>query len=141
MTITVTPHLNFRGQARAALDRYRAAFGGELAVVTYADAHAVQDPAEADQVMWGQVVADNGFRVMAYDVPSSLPYDQGTNAAFVSVRGDSADEIAALWAGLVGGSTVIQDLGPSGWAPLYGMLRDPFGVVWVLDVAVPYADA
>lgn len=26
----------------------------------------------ADQVMWGQVTAENGFAVMAYDVPASV---------------------------------------------------------------------
>lgn len=138
MTVDVTPHLNFRGQAREALTFYREALGGELAVVTYADAHAVQDPAEADQVMWGQVVAASGARVMAYDVPGARAYDAGTIPFFVSLRGDDADEVAALWAGLADGATILQDLGPSGWAPLYGMLRDRFGVTWVLDVAVAY---
>lgn len=138
MTVDVTPHLNFRGQAREALTFYREALGGELAVVTYADAHAVQDPAEADQVMWGQVVAASGARVMAYDVPGATAYDAGTISFFVSLRGDDADEVAALWAGLADGATILQDLGPSGWAPLYGMLRDRFGVTWVLDVAVAY---
>lgn len=138
MTVDVTPHLNFRGQAREALTFYREALGGELAVVTYADAHAVQDPAEADQVMWGQVVAASGARVMAYDVPGATAYDAGTIPFFVSLRGDDADEVAALWAGLADGATILQDLGPSGWAPLYGMLRDRFGVTWVLDVAVAY---
>ncbi|CUR60477.1 Glyoxalase/bleomycin resistance protein/dioxygenase [metagenome] len=138
MTVDVTPHLNFRGRAREALTFYREALGGELAVVTYADAHAAQDPAEADQVMWGQVVAPNGARVMAYDVPGATAYDAGTIAFFVSLRGDDADEVAALWTGLADGATILQDLGPSGWAPLYGMLRDRFGVTWVLDVAVSY---
>lgn len=138
MTVDVTPHLNFRGQAREALTFYREALGGELAVVTYADAHAVQDPDEADQVMWGQVVAASGARVMAYDVPGATAYDAGTIPFFVSLRGDDADEVAALWSGLADGATVLQDLGPSGWAPLYGMLRDRFGVTWVLDVAVAY---
>lgn len=35
MTITITPHLNFRGQARAALDFCRQVFGGEQVLVTY----------------------------------------------------------------------------------------------------------
>jgi PhnB protein len=135
MTVTVTPHLNFRGTARAALEHYQRVFGGELVAVTYADAHAVQDPAEADQVMWGQVTTPSGFAVMAYDVPGALPYDQGVRSAFVSVRGDSADEIGELWGRLAEDAEIVQDLGPAGWAPLYGMLTDPFGVVWVLDVA------
>ena len=36
-------------------------------------------------------------KVMAYDVPSRTPWDLGKNAFFVSVRGNSADEIAELW--------------------------------------------
>ncbi|WP_437753565.1 VOC family protein [Sorangium sp. So ce1389] len=138
MTISVANHLNFRGDARAALEFYQSVFGGDITIVTYKDAHNVQDPSEAGQVMWGQVTARNGFRVMAYDVPSRTPWDQGKNAFFVSVRGDSADEIAALWEKLSDGATVAQPLAPSGWTPLYGMLKDRFGITWVLDVATEY---
>lgn len=134
--INVTNHLNFRGDARAALEFYQSVFGGDI--ITYKDAHNVQDPSEADQVMWGQVAAPNGFRVMAYDVPSQMPWDQGKNAFFASVRGDSDKEITALWEKLSHGATVAQPLAPSGWAPLYGMLTDRFGITWVLDVAVEY---
>ena len=54
MAVQVSNHLNFRGDARAALAFYQSVFGGDLVVVTYTDAHNVQDPAEADQIMWGQ---------------------------------------------------------------------------------------
>lgn len=137
--IDVSTHLNFRGDARAALEFYQSVFGGDLTVVTYADAHAVQEPSEAQQVMFGQVVADNGFRVMAYDVPSRLPLDRGQDPFFVSVRGDSGEEISAFWHALAEGATIVQPLAPSGWTPLYGMLTDRFGITWVLDVAVAYA--
>lgn len=139
MSITVTPHLNFRGEARAALQHYASVFGVQPTIVTYADAHTVGDPAEADQVMWGQVVTEDGFRVMAYDVPSSLPHAPGENAFFVSFRGDSTDDVTGPWERLAEGATVVQPLAPSGWAPLYGMLRDRFGVTWVVDVVAEYA--
>ncbi|MGW7351789.1 VOC family protein [Streptomyces sp. NPDC054784] len=138
MSVTTTTHLNFRGDAREALAFYHSVFGGRTAVVTYADAGAVQDPAAADQVMWGEVAADNGFHVMAYDVPAQLSYDQGEKSFFVSVRGDGADEISELWKRLAEGSTVARELEAAQWSPLYGMLTDRFGVTWVLDVAVPY---
>jgi len=134
MSITAVTHLNFRGDARTALAFYQSVFGGDLVVITYADAGNVQSP--ADEVMWGQVASPAGFRVMAYDVPSATPWDQGENAFFVSVRGSSADEITGCWKKLSVGATIVQPLAPAGWAPLYGMLRDRFGVVWVLDVAV-----
>ncbi|WP_229070115.1 VOC family protein [Actinoplanes sp. DH11] len=137
MSITTTTHLNFRGDAREALEFYRSVFGGDIALVTYADA-GIGAGDGADQIMWGQVQAGNGFHVMAYDVPGHLSYHPGDKPVFVSVRGTGEDEISAFWKGLSEGATVVQDLGPSGWAPLYGMLTDRFGVTWVLDVAVDH---
>ncbi|GAA5216623.1 VOC family protein [Streptomyces thinghirensis] len=138
MSVKAVTHLNFRGDARAALTFYQSVFGGAVAVVTYKDAGNVQDASEADQVMWGQVSADSGLCVMAYDVPSRMPWHQGENAFFVSVRGDGAEEITAYWEKLSDGATVLQPLAAAQWAPLYGMLRDRFGVTWVLDVVNEY---
>lgn len=135
MSLTTTTHLNFRGDARAALEFYRSVFGGDLVVVTYKDAGSVQEESEADHVMWGQVRAGNGFHVMAYDVPARMGYDQGENSFFVSVRGGTVDEVTGYWEKLSAGATVVIAMGPTGWAPAYGMLRDRFGVVWVVDVA------
>ncbi|MFI6317518.1 VOC family protein [Nonomuraea sp. NPDC050556] len=139
MSVKSVTHLNFRGEARAALTFYQAVFGGDLALVTYKDAGDLQEPAEADQVMWGQVSSAAGFHVMAYDVPARLPYSRGENAFFVSLRGETAEEITTYWERLSDGATVAQPLGPAQWAPLYGMLTDRFGVTWVVDVVTPYA--
>jgi len=139
MSITTTTHLNFRGQARPALDFYRSVFGGAVTAFTYGEAHNVQDPAEANQLMWGEVRGDSGIHLMAYDVPGRMPYEQGVNSLFVSVRGTDAEEIRSYWRGLSEDSTIVADLGPAPWgAPLYGMLRDRFGVIWVLDVVADY---
>lgn len=141
MSLDVTPHLNFRGDARAALERYHAVFGGQLVLVTNDDAHSTERPEEAQQIKFGQVVAENGFGIMAYDVPASASYEQGDKSLFVSVRGGSVEEVTGYWNELAEGSTVIEPLGPSFFSPAYGMLKDAFGVVWVIDVAVAYEPA
>ncbi|MBB6351054.1 MAG: putative glyoxalase/bleomycin resistance family protein [Nonomuraea muscovyensis] len=138
MSVKSVTHLNFRGDARAALTFYQSVFGGDVAVVTYKDAGDIQEPAEADQVMWGQVTSGNGFHVMAYDVPARLPYHRGETAFFISLRGDAAEEITGYWDKLADGATILQPLGPAQWAPLYGMLTDRFGVTWVVDVVSDY---
>jgi len=138
MTVTTTPHLNFRGDARAALEFWHSVFGGQLAVVTYADAHAVTDESEAQQVIYGQLVSAEGLRVMAFDVPSARPFDAGVSPVFVSVRGTDGDELTRYWEALVEGGTVVTALGPSMWSPAYGMVVDRFGVTWVLDLEVPW---
>jgi predicted enzyme related to lactoylglutathione lyase len=61
MSVTTVAHVNLRGNARAALEFYQSVFGGRLASVTYADARNVQNPDEADQVMWGQVTSPPGL--------------------------------------------------------------------------------
>ena len=138
MSITTTAHLNFRGDAREALDFYHSVFGGRTVAVTYKDAGNVRNEQEADWVMWGEVVGENGFHVMAYDVPSQLPWSRGEDPFFLSVRGTDTDEITALWKKLAETSTVTRPLGEAPWAPLYGMLTDRFGITWVLDVVAPY---
>ena len=134
MTFAVVTHLNFRGQAREALGFYRSVFGGELTIMTYADAHSVEDQAEADAVIWGQVAATDGFRIMAYDVQSSLPWSPGENAFYVSLSSPVEEEITTRWDRLRAGGTILFPLSPATWAPLYGKLKDRFGVTWVLAV-------
>lgn len=141
MSITTTTHLNFRGQAKAALEHYADVFGGEVQSFTFAQGGTDRDRADGavdDQIIWGGVTSPAGFSIMAFDVPPGRAYDQGTDALYVSVRGDDADEITRYFAGLAGGGTVRADLGPAGFSPLYGMVTDRFGVTWVLDVAASW---
>ena len=138
MSVVTTPHLNFRGTAKAALEFYQTVFGGELTALTNEQGGRLDVPEELQQIIFGQVVSENGFRIMAYDVPSTMTYDQGDKSLFVSVRCDSVEEITELWGRLTKGSTVLSELAPSFFSPAYGMLKDAFGVVWVLDVAVAY---
>ena len=152
MSINAVTHLNFRGNARQALEFYHSVFGGNLVISTYGDFGAPKDTPNAAKVVWGQVAADSGFQVMAYDVPSSDPSSQPSKPStyreygmtitqepfFISLRGESADEIAALWEKLSDGATVIEPIAQSAWAQLFGMLTDRFGVTWVLDVVNQY---
>jgi PhnB protein len=138
MSVQTTTHLNFQGQARAALAFYQDVVQGHAMLFSYADAGGAHDPADADRIVWGQVAAENGFRVMAYDVPAGKQWDPGTNAFFVSLRCATPREAAALWERLADGAHIEHALAPSPWSPLYGMLKDRFGVTWVVDVAVPY---
>ncbi|WP_423461959.1 VOC family protein [Promicromonospora sp. MS192] len=147
MSISTVTHLNFHGQARAALEFYHSVFGGQITVTTYGDFGMPAELPGAANVVFGQVVADSGFRVMAYDVPGEdRPVAAGTTRRengttlteepfFVSVRGETAEEVSALWERLADGATVVEPYGPSPWAPAFGMLTDRFGVTWILDVA------
>ncbi|WP_344620627.1 VOC family protein [Dactylosporangium salmoneum] len=169
MSITTTAHLNFRGNAREALEFYRSVFGGEIMVITYGDFGMPKELPDAGKVVWGQVAAEDGFRVMAYDVPGqagagtapapsasalSAPLSAAAPSTrrehgmtltgepfFLSVRGETVEEVGALWEKLADGATVVEAYGPAQWAPAFGMLTDRFGITWILDVAAQHANA
>ncbi len=149
MTIRTTTHLNFHGDARAALEFYRSVFGGRVTIATYGDFGMPEGVPGADRVVFGQVENAEGFRVMAYDVPGqadgstvavgSTHRENGMTITeqpfFVSVRGETLGEVEGYWAALSVGATVIEPLAASAWSAGFGMLTDSFGVTWVLDVA------
>lgn len=138
MSIRTVTHLNFRGQARDALNFYQHALQGQLTLVSYGDTGRGDEAVDPSHVIWGQVVTTSGFQVMAYDVQSAQPWNAGDNAFYVSLRCDTEAEVAALWEALGDGGTVVDPLGPSQWSPLYGKLEDRFGIIWLIDVAVAF---
>ena len=152
MSLSTTTHLNFHGQARAALEFYQSVFGGSLNVTTYGDFGMPKEVPGADHVVFGTVEADDGFRVMAYDIPGQAPATTSstdvttrrengttitTESFFLSVRGETPEEIEGIWAELAVGATIIEPLAASPWSPGFGMLADRFGATWILDVAAP----
>ncbi len=71
MSVQTTTHLNFRGDARQALEFYQSVFGGHLVINTYADFGMPAEIPGADKVVFGLVAAENGFRIMGYDIPAA----------------------------------------------------------------------
>jgi PhnB protein len=140
MSVISTLHVNFRGNAKEALEFYHSVFGGDIVLAPYGDVEAGQSADQSGQVAWGQVQAPNGFHIMAYDVQDSLSYAAGENAFYVSLRSTEAEEIEKLGNALAEseGVTIHVPFGPSVFSPLYGKLTDRFGVTWIIDVTAPW---
>lgn len=135
MSMQTTAHINFRGDARAALEFYQSALGGDISLATYADIQAVEDPSQRDQIAFGRVTASNGFDIMAYDVQPSRAFERGENSFYVTLQGTDSEEVKAGWEGLADGAKeILIPLAPAPFSPLYGMLTDRFGITWIVGV-------
>jgi len=148
MTIQTTTHLNFRGDARAALEFYQSVFGGHIVVNSYADFGMPAEIPGADKVVFGLVAAENGFRVMGYDIPGesggplagggSTRRENGTTitdqALFVSISSETLGELQGYWDALAEDAIIIEPLAASAWSAGFGMLTDRFGVTWSVTV-------
>ena len=71
MATHLNPYLNFRDNAREAMEFYQSVFGGELTLSTFGEFHASDDPAEVDKIMHGQLETPGGLVLMGADTPAA----------------------------------------------------------------------
>ena len=57
------------------------------------------------------------------------------------IRDSDATTLTRYWEGLTVGASIVHPLAPAGFSPLYGMLKDRFGITWVLSLSTSQAVA
>lgn len=133
MTTRLNPYLGFKDNAREAMNFYQSVFGGELALSTFGEFHASEDPAEKDKIMHGMLTSESGLVLMGADTPSSMSYTPGDNYS-VSLSGEDEAELRGYWERLSGDGTVTMPLEPAPWGDTFGMCTDKFGVAWLVNI-------
>ena len=133
MAVTLNPYLNWRGNARAAMEFYQSIFGGELTVSTFGEAGMEVDPTEVDQVMHAQLVTEDGLTLMGSDAPMHVEGVEGS-AYSVSLSGPDEAVLRGYWDGLDVGATIEQPLTTAPWGDTFGMLKDQYGISWMVNI-------
>ena len=136
MGITLNPYLNFRGNAREAMEFYEGVFGGKLNTATFADYHASTDPSEQDLIMHADLEGSGGIRFMAADVPNHMEYHPGTNFS-MSLSGEDEAELRGYFEKLSDGGSVTMPLEKAPWGDTFGMCMDKFGIRWLVNGTAP----
>jgi PhnB protein len=132
--VRMNPYLQFQGQARAAIDFYKAVFGGELTVQTYAEVGMSNDPSNDDRIMHAQLEAPDGVVLMASDVPDGFPHESAS-AVSISLSGDDEPKLRGYYDALADGGTVIEPLAQAPWGDHFGACVDRFGISWMVNIS------
>jgi PhnB protein len=135
MASRLNPYISFRGNAREAMEFYRAVFGGDLVISTFGEFNN-PDPAIAEQVMHSQLETPAGFTLMAADTPPGMTFTPGDNIT-VSLSGDDADELRGYWERLSSSGTVSMPLEKQMWGDEFGSCEDQFGINWLVNISQP----
>ena len=133
MASILNPYINFDGDARQAMEYYESIFGGKLTVNTFGE-YGSPDSPDADKIMHGMLIADNGFTLMGADVPTGMEFTPGGRIT-VSLSGDDADELRGYWEKLSAAGTVSVPLEKQMWGDEFGMCTDRFGVGWMVNIS------
>ena len=129
---SLNPYLSFKNEARTAMEFYQSVFGGDLDVSTFGSYEGmVEDPSENDLVMHAQLTTPDGLVLMASDTPARMDYQKPAGIS-VSVSGDDEAQLEGYWNGLVDGGSVTMPFEVPPWGGRFGMLRDKFGIDWMV---------
>ncbi|MFL6098418.1 MAG: VOC family protein [Actinomycetales bacterium] len=135
MSSRLNPYIQFKDNARQAMEFYQTVFGGELAINTFADFGA-GDGADANLVMHSQLETPKGYTLMGADTPAHMEYAEGARIT-VSLSGTEGDELRGYWDKLSGTGTVTVPLEKQMWGDEFGMCRDQFGIDWMVNIGQP----
>lgn len=128
------PYLNFNGNCREAMSFYADLFGADITMMsTFGETEmAAHVPPEAHERIMHAAINVNGRRLLASD---ALPDDPVTPNGFaVTLQLDDLDRAQTVFAGLAVDGTVDMPLQKTFWAAGFGMVRDRFGILWMLNV-------
>ena len=128
-------YLFFGGNCREAFTRYQEIFGGELTLITMADAPGGEDaPAEqADLIIHAAVTADDRL-LMGSDDPTADSFGP-VQGMMVSYAASDADDAHRVFAALAEDGQVTQELIETFFSPAFGMCVDRFGTPWMVSAA------
>jgi PhnB protein len=130
----LNPYVNFKDQTRQAMEFYKSVFGGKLTMSTFKEFHASQDPSEDNLIMHSVLEGEKGITFMAADTPPRMEYKPGNNFN-MSLSGDNEQELRGYYEKLKAGGQVIMPLEKAIWGDTFGMVRDRFGVTWLVNIS------
>lgn len=135
MSNHLNPYLNFNGNTKEAMEFYQSALGGNLTMVTFKQGGMPVEAADENKIMHATLANDQGFILMASDLPPGMPYNPGMNIS-ISLSGDSEAELRGYWEKLSASAQITMPLEKAPWGDIFGMLTDKFGIPWMVNVVV-----
>ena len=137
--MALRPYLAFAGNCRAAFTRYQEIFGGELALLTMADAPPDAGPpppgTSADGIMHAALMSTVGLLMGADDLSGS--FRGGVQGMCVNCELDDAGEAKRVFDALAEGGQVQMPLGETFFSSAFGMCVDRFGTQWMVSLPTP----
>ncbi|MFZ7087016.1 VOC family protein [Curtobacterium sp. RRHDQ10] len=134
--MSLSPYFLFPGTAAAALEQYRATFGGVVTTHSYADLGRTDGPVDA--VAHGMLTGP--VPVFAADAgEDDEPFTAtGLLMSLLGVAGPPT--LRAWFDALAEGGTVIDPLEVRPWGDTDGQVRDRFGVTWLIGYEASAVD-
>lgn len=134
----INPYIHFNGNAEEAFNFYKSVFGGDFAMVTrfkdLAFEGSISTDEEANKIMHIALPIGEKDILMGSDTPAALgKHSELETRSKISITAESKAEADNIFKGLSEGGQIEMPIQNSPWGSYFGMLRDKFGVEWMVD--------
>ena len=135
---TLSPWINFNGNAEEAFNFYKSVLGGEFTkIVRLKDLESPEFPVaeeDANKIMQIVLPINGANALIGNDVPSFMgKVSESENRSKIHVAANSKEEAERLFNGLSAGGQVEAPVSDSPWGTSFGMFRDIYGIEWVIE--------
>jgi PhnB protein len=135
---TISPWINFNGNAEEAFNFYKSVFGGEFANITrfkdIASPEFQVAEKDADKIMKIALPINGANMLIGNDVPEFMgKVSESENRSKIRVAADSKEEADKVFGGLSAGGEVEVAMSDGPWGTYFGMFRDKYGIEWVIE--------
>ena len=134
----INPYIHFNGNAEEAFTFYKSVFGGEFATIArFKDISSPENPiseSEANKIMHITLPIGKSSVLMGSDTPEFMgKHNENETRSKISISAESKEEADKLFTGLSAGGKVEFPIADSPWGAYFGMLRDKYGIEWMVD--------
>ncbi len=138
---TINPWINFNGNAEEAFEFYKSIFGGDFTkIIRFKDITSKGFPVseiDADKIMLIALPIGKNSVLLANDVPAFMgKVNENENRSKISINTESKEEAEAIFNSLSLGGQVEVPISESAWGTFFGMLRDKYGIEWIVEYQV-----
>ena len=135
---TLSPWINFNGNAEEAFTFYKSVFGGDFtSIVRFKDVAGSDFPVadeDADKIMQITLPIYGTNMLIGNDVPAFMgKVSENENRSKIHVAADNREEAEKIFNGLSTGGEVEVPMSDSMWGTYFGMFRDRYGIEWVIE--------
>jgi PhnB protein len=133
---SISTYLNFNGDTLEAFNFYKSVLGGEFSMVEFfKDMPGGEKMPKEDQekVLHIGLRLPNGIELMGSDTTSSKPKVTIGDNFSICLMVESREEAERIYNGLSHGGVATMPLADTFWGSYFGMLRDRFGINWMID--------
>jgi len=131
----LTPYIHFAGNAEEALNFYKEALNGEIAMLSrYGDSPIPADEDYKQKIIHARLVFGDNMIMISDTFKGNAVHTNGNIQ--LNIEMPDKLQLETVFGKMAAGGKIVMPLQDQFWGAVFGMLQDKFGVNWMFNYSV-----